>query len=376
MKTKILIIVVLSLCSVKLWAVPAYPYPIEITQPNGKNLTIIQNGDESFSWIETIDGLSIVRNTDGIFEYAILSSDGNIIPSGVKVTQISERTTIETEFISSISRSEIKAKYSVLRNKTIQKSDSDVSSTVLSSVIGTRKVLCILIGFTDHAFSKTQSEFNNLMNQTGYNANSAVGSVKDYYLEASYGQLNLDVAVVGPYTANHNMAYYGTDLLDANGNRLNDIRPRELITEAVQKANPDVNYADYDGDGDGYVDGVHVIFAGYDQAAGGASDAIWSHKWQISEIKLDNKWIQTYSCSSELRGNFGSTIATIGTACHEFGHVLGAPDFYDIDRNTGGNFIGTGEWDLMAHGSWNGLWNAPGSCPTHINPYTKINTFG
>lgn len=50
MKTKIIInMVFLFLLGVKLWAVPAYPYPIEITQPDGSNLTIIQKGDEFLS---------------------------------------------------------------------------------------------------------------------------------------------------------------------------------------------------------------------------------------------------------------------------------------------------------------------------------------
>ncbi len=31
------------------------------------------------------------------------------------------------------------------------------------------------------------------------------------------------------------MAYYGADVVDVNGNRIDDIRPKELITEAVQK---------------------------------------------------------------------------------------------------------------------------------------------
>lgn len=290
-----------------------------------------------------------------------------------------ERTTTETAFIVSIPQSQIRTKLSVQQSKTMQLKSLEISSTVQTSVTGTRKVLCILIGFTDVSFSKTQTEFDNLMNQAGYNANSATGSVRDYYSEVSYGQLNLDVTVAGPYTADNNMAYYGADSYDSEGNLISRyIRAKELVTEAIQKANPDVNYADYDSDGDGYVEGVHVIFAGYDQAAGAPTDAIWSHKSQISPIKLDNKWIKIYSCSSELRGVSGSTIATIGTACHEFGHVLGAPDFYD--RNIGdvndGDFGGTGEWDLMAHGSWNGPWGAHGSSPAHINPYTKINTFG
>ena len=30
--------------------------------------------------------------------------------------------------------------------------------------------------------------------------------------------------------------YYGADVVDVNGNRIDDIRPKELITEAVEKA--------------------------------------------------------------------------------------------------------------------------------------------
>lgn len=372
MKTTILITVILSLFTIRLFAVTAYPYPVEITQPNGSKLIIVQKGDEFFGWIETTDGYSIIKNKNGIFEYATLNDDGRIILSGVQVKNVDERSTDETAFIVSIPQLQIKTKLSVQQSKTMQLKSFEISSSVQTSVTGTRKVLCILIGFTDVSFSKTQTEFNNLMNEVGYNANSATGSVRDYYSEVSYGQLNLDITVAGPYTANNNMAYYGAD----NSSSDRDIRIGELIAEAVQKANPDVNYADYDSDGDGYVDGVHVIFAGYDQAQTGVSaDAIWSKKSQISPIKLDNKWIKIYSCSSELRGISGSTIATIGTACHEFGHVLGAPDLYDIDGSTGGQFNGSGEWDLMAHGSWNGSWGAWGSSPAHINPYTKINTF-
>lgn len=224
-----------------------------------------------------------MKNANGVFEYTTLSKDGRITLSGVKARNTNERTANEISFIVAIHQSEIRAKRSEIQSDGIQSRMEEVFSAPQSAVVGTRKVLCILIGFTDRAFSKTQTEFNNLMNQVGYNANSAIGSVKEYYLEASYGQLNLDVTVVGPYMANHNMAYYGADILDANGTRTGDIRPKELITEAVQKANPDVNYADYDSDGNGYVDGIHIIFAGYDQAANqwGLTDEIWSHKWQI-----------------------------------------------------------------------------------------------
>ena len=47
MKVKSIISIILfSLFTLRLWAVPAYPNPIEIIQPDGSSLTIIQKGDE------------------------------------------------------------------------------------------------------------------------------------------------------------------------------------------------------------------------------------------------------------------------------------------------------------------------------------------
>jgi M6 family metalloprotease-like protein len=89
-----------------------------------------------------------------------------------------------------------------------------------------------------------------------------------------------------------------------------------------------------------------------------------------STINRDGVNINKYSCSAELRGNSGTNISTIGVICHEFGHVCGAPDYYDTDYGTGGQYTGTGNWDLMAGGSWNGI-NAAGDCPAHVNGYQK-----
>ncbi|MCI5224033.1 MAG: M6 family metalloprotease domain-containing protein [Candidatus Electrothrix sp. AR4] len=158
------------------------------------------------------------------------------------------------------------------------------------------------------------------------------------------------------------MAYYGADTAQSAYPNA-----QEFVTEAVNAANSDVNYADFDNDADGYVDGVYVIFAGYGQEAGASTDAIWAHAWGIPPVTLDGKTIIGYSCSPELRGNSDTDITRIGVICHELGHVLGAPDYYDTDGAANGAYQGASFWDLMAAGSWNNR----GATPAHHNAFTK-----
>jgi len=351
------------------FAVKAYPYPVEIKQPDGSKITIIQKGDEHVKWAQTVDGYTIMRNNKKVYEYAILDLKTDMVPSGIKARNQSERSSADNQFLSQISKGIFysKGQVGIMKgmSKMIQKDSQKSFPTT-----GNRKLICILIGFTDLAFTKTQSDFNNLFNQVGYSVDGATGSVYDDYKENSYGQLNLTVTVAGPYTAAHNMAYYGANdpVTDY------DVKPEELVTEALTLADPVVNYADFDNDVNGVVDGVYVIYAGYgEEVTGVSADAIWAHAYNIPSLTLDSKIIHSYSCSAELSGSNGSGITRIGVICHEFGHVMGASDFYDTDyTGTGLEFIGTGDWDLMASGSWNN----DGATPAHHNPYTKIFDYG
>jgi len=349
-------------------AVIAYPYPAQITQPDGSKLTIINKGDEHIKWAETVDGYSIMRNSKKIFEYATLDLNNDMVPSGIKAKDEIERSSSDNLFLSKTKKSLRYSKSQIGMMKSISRMINKSSQKSFPTT-GSRKLVCILMRFTDVPFTKTKEDFENLFNQVGYTADGATGSVKDYYKENSYNQLDLTVTVAGPYPAAHNMAYYG-----ANGSDGYDVKPDALVSEAVNAANGDVNYADFDNDNNGYVDGVYVIYAGYGEEVNGVSeDAIWAHAWEITPVTLDNKIITSYSCSAELRGNSGSGINRIGVICHEFGHVMGASDFYDTDyADNGGDFYGTGNWDIMANGSWNNN----GATPAHHNPYTKIYVYG
>ena len=57
-----------------LFAVPALPSLLEITQPNGAKFNAYLRGDEYFSWWESEKGTVLFRNLEsGYFEYAKIS---------------------------------------------------------------------------------------------------------------------------------------------------------------------------------------------------------------------------------------------------------------------------------------------------------------
>jgi len=361
-----LISILLIAVHLSVLGVSAYPLPVEITQPDGTKITILLKGDEHLKWAQTVDGYSIMRNGSGVFEYARLSSAQDMVPSGIQARNEKERSNFEIQFLNTIPKG---LTYSRSQVGALKKISRMVQKNRMKSApaTGTKKLLCILIGFTDKAFVKTKADFENLFNQPSYTTDGATGSVYDYYKENSYSQLNLSITIAGPYTAAHNMAYYGAN--DASGN---DVNPEALATEAVTLADPDVNYADFDNNNDGTIDGVYVIHAGYGEEAGAPSYTIWAHDSSIPPLTLDGKIVSDYACSSELRGVSGTGITRIGVICHEYGHVLGATDFYDTNYSTNGTYDGTGNWDIMGNGSWNNN----GATPAHHNPYTKIYVYG
>ena len=222
---------------------------------------------------------------------------------------------------------------------------------------GKKKGVIILVNFADKEFKGANDNalFQRIANEKNFSHGDFVGSMYDYFYAQSRGQFELTFDVVGPVSVSKNAAYYGS-----NNSNDEDEHPAEMIIEAVKKADSQVNFADYDWDGDKYVDQVYVVYAGKGEADGGAANTIWPHAYDLRSaqyygdgtgpVKLDGVTINTYACGGELRGLTGS-VAGIGTMCHECRHGLGYPDFYDIDYSGG---WGMDIWDLMSGGSYNG----------------------
>lgn len=346
-------------------AIPAYPRRV-IVSTGSDSFYLILRGDENCKFAITEDGYTALQDSSGWY-YACTNPTGEVIKSNYKVCSEYKKSATIKQFLGAQPKYLIPTSSS--DNPFVRKSaemfDEHRSST---PKVGNRRVLIILMQYNDLKFKKSQTDFNRLFNEEGYHDDGAYGSVYDYYNKVSYGQLQLQSDVLGPFTASRNMSYYGGN----SGRSSSDSNPKALFNEAIQFAIQEVNLADYDSDGDGYVDNVHIIFAGYGEEAGASASAIWSHEMTFRAERIGGMMIDRYSCSPELRGNSGTGISRIGAPCHEIGHALGAMDYYDVNYQTEGYYEGTGDWDIMASGSW----NDDGARPADFNPYVKAYNFG
>ena len=233
--------------------------------------------------------------------------------------------------------------------------------------IGTAKVVAILVEFADVKASAghTKAYFDNLLfsQETGYN------SLHDYYKEVSDGQLTV-TGTTGTrwYQSSKIMSYYGADGSQTDG--LNtDIC--NLVIEAVQEADADINFSQYDLDGDGIVNHVIIVHAGYGQEDTDIATNIWSHSGSFTVINgnvIDEKGYLTNDGVHVQNYTMMSEYSKVGTFAHEFGHDLGLPDLYNTQVTRGSTVVGN--WDLMDGGSWLGP-GQDGSRPAHINAWGK-----
>jgi immune inhibitor A len=177
--------------------------------------------------------------------------------------------------------------------------------------------------------------------------------MRDYYDEASYHKLTVTGEVHGWFRAPQPMTYY------TNGDYGFGSYPRnaqKLVEDVLTLADPSVNFAPYDNDGNGSIEALIIIAAGSGGEVTGNTDDIWSHKWSIAPRTVDGVTAQGYFMAPE--------DGRVGVMAHELGHLLlGQPDLYDTDYSS----RGTGRWDLMAGGSWNN----GGDTPAHPVAYVK-----
>lgn len=327
------------------YAVPARPGWQTKTQPDGTTIEVRLTGDEFYHYWQDRSG-NVVK-CDSLGYWRVVESQPT--PATIKARRQASR---------------------MLQSR---------PNKAVGSVNLAPRGLVILVNFNNSKFANAnnQAAMNELMNSDNYTYNGATGSVRQFFSDQSDGQYKPDFDVIGPVTLEYNVAHYGGN--DASGN---DVLPGDMVVEACSIANASygVDFTQYDNDDDGYVDFVYIVYAGKGEADGGADNTIWPHNWDLasayyydncsystSQRKFDGKTINNYACSGELDGSSGKR-AGIGTIAHEFGHVIGLPDLYDID-------YGQNYEDEMTPGSWHimdgGSYNNEGRTPPNYTIYDK-----
>ena len=319
--------------------VPPCPDVRQFTQPDGTAFEGKVRGMEIGGGVETLDGHVAVMDSKGWWTYSTSKSDGVSQASSARVGIDPQPATLAS------SRGGSDSVW--LDERGIDSRDGLFASfqetNEASAVV---KYVVVMVEFQatgiDDRFQvgHDQVYFENLLNGTGGNP---TGTMTEFYVENSYGAFTPWFDVVGPFRVAGAAADYApTD--------------STFMTLALQAADPTVNFASYNHDF------VIFIHAGPDQSATSNPAHIWSFATTLNYV-ADGITIVGGCCGPEIGTN-------IGVFCHEMGHTLGCPDYYDTTYTT----EGTGEWEVMAGGSW--LGHPAGSNPPHFNPYSKYVTLG
>lgn len=351
----------LLLAAASALAIPAKRGSVKVQQPDGTYITIELHGDEWHHFTTTADGYTVQQDARGYYVYA-QQKDGVLQASQQVAHDLADRTAREQAFLASTPK---RLQPAMTQQK------AQLKQTVLQREAGKRKArraaqydysnfkgLVILIQYKDKKFSRTDysSIIDNMMNQqnyTGYDNEQYTGSVRDYFNDNSGGRFQPEFDVYGPY----DIDYSQYDAQSGNNAAL-------LLTAAVNKADNEIDFSQYDRDDDGVVDMIYFIVAGNGaNYSGNDSRLWWPHRSVIYDptaweyILKDGVYLYDYASSTELAGYTSqpSTVKIdgIGTICHEFSHVLGLPDFYDTDyEKSGGTSNHPDTWSVMAGGSY------------------------
>ena len=331
-----------------------------LEQENGKPVSLIVSGDEFYARHETLDGFTVVYdNRMGLYCYAILVQGrfkSTEIPTHKRPPSGTRRHLQESPEVRAIKFEQRFRNLYPQERVAVGSGRVNYTLGLNNGLLTGRRVsdgdvvgLTILVEFQDVRAGITPEHVDALLNGENYDTNGNYCSVREYYQLVSNGKLNYRNWVVGPIRLSGDRRHYETTPL-----------MREALLAAIQKYNLDL--ADFDSRNDGIVDAVSFMYAGR-TVYGINGDTnnpsyLWPHN---SVLNFQHNGISTnyYQISSLGRS---SLELTIGTFCHESGHMLCRfPDLYDYGRRDDDSTesAGLSRYCLMSSGNHLNMGRTP-----------------
>ncbi|MBI4317520.1 MAG: M6 family metalloprotease domain-containing protein [Chloroflexi bacterium] len=346
-------------------AMPVAPLTIALSQPDGTTFEAVPFGDEWANGYETDSGFTILRDaTTGFWHYATRSPTGHVVPSNLRLGR-----DVPTGIVPHL-RDDMPI---------VPRGPAAYGGLLESGGnVGRHQTLVVLARFSDQ-----DSVGSSPARWAGAIFGSA-NSASHYFREVSYGLLS-----IYPVSENYGtpddgvVGWISLPYPHPNTRGSVDDRNRQIVRDAIIAADPFVDFASLDVDGNGVVkpNELHivVVVAGYETSYGGAaaacSPSVWAHNgWLGDSVPLvvaDGRLVGAryvevgeWDCASfDEPGHAG----TIGTTVHELGHDLGWPDLYDTDQSS----EGVGYWSVMGLGGWLATTGPLGSLPGHPDAFSK-----
>ena len=339
-------------------AAPARKGLLNLRQPDGSLVQAYLTGDEYGHLVMTPDGCSLVQDAEGWWCYACYDYYGRRENSGVHAGDPDAPGGVIAAS-SRIPHDLLRRRRAARARQVLPLRQRELARTRSGENGGVRHGLIILAQFPDLEFTYSREDFNRIINGTG--PTTALSYFKDQWKDSYTFRFDITEVVTLP----QNYAYYG-----ANNDDGEDDKAPEMIRDACIAVGPEIDFSAYDNDGDGEVDNVFVFFAGPNESEGAGDNYVWPHMWYLQSgagipYRRDGVLVDNYACTSELRLDDNltdfTTLATIGTFCHEYTHTFGIPDLYDTDNEDSGGYA-EAMWnciDLMDAGNHNDAGRTP-----------------
>jgi M6 family metalloprotease-like protein len=314
---------------------------LTLPQGDGPPVELITYGDEFYARYENREGYTVVYDA-GLAKYCYaLVLDGRFVSTGVPLHKqppagvprhLRESPEVRNEKFS--------ARHRLMRGEprgagpTIQtfgRENGLLEGRRVSA--GEVRGLTVLVQFQDEQASITQTEVEAMLNGSDFSRNGNHCSVNRYYQMMSAGALDYTNMVVGPITLSRNRDYYISNLL-----------VEEALDILVEEMGVDL--AQFDSRREGFVDALSFMYAGRTVY----SDWLWPHNFTV-DLKYNGIRTNYYTIQSMGRR---AVDLSIGTFCHESGHMLCRfPDLYDYGTRDGDfeKSAGLGRYCLMGAGN-------------------------
>ena len=359
-----LILYILFCLTPALLAAPARKGLLNLRQPDGTLVQAYLTGDENGHLVLTPDGCSLTQDAEGWWCYARYDYYGHRLNTGEHAGDpdtpgevIAASRSIPYDLLRQRRAARIR-RMQPLRQRELARTRTRTRAGETGDV---RHELIILAQFQDLPFRYSRDEIVRLLN--GDNPTS----VRSYFNDQWKGVCSFQFDITDIVTLPEAFAYYGK-----NNDEGYDLQPEKMIVDACKAVEDRVDFSAYDQDGDGEVDRVFVFYAGPNEAERAGEDYVWPHQWYLVDAgqiyRPDDVLVNNYACTSELTyDGLGSTsfttLASIGTSCHEYTHTFGIPDLYDTDDDEESvSGYAEGLWrsiDLMDAGNYNDEGKTP-----------------